>query len=235
LTNLGARLNELGQRETALAVAQEAVDRYRALAATNPDALAPRLLPSLHSRRLLVNQVTLKNVQPFHQDGVDIVVPAFVPALHLAQGASQEASRHQDNHFVNILIISLLDESAFVLSSGIIRVGTSYDHKAAPIRAIQVPPGLTKLVSPYFPKILHLNDKLTHIVSSNPPPELMLHDRPNDITLLHLSRIRLPLDICKALGKQVAHGIKDPLLKSHRTANPLGNHPQLAYDGSQLP
>ncbi len=43
LNNLANRLSEVGQREAALAPAQEAADLYRELAAKAPDAYRPDL------------------------------------------------------------------------------------------------------------------------------------------------------------------------------------------------
>jgi tetratricopeptide (TPR) repeat protein len=47
LNNLANRLSEVGQREAALAPAQEAADLYRELAAKAPDAYRPALALSL--------------------------------------------------------------------------------------------------------------------------------------------------------------------------------------------
>ncbi|MGD0103440.1 MAG: tetratricopeptide repeat protein, partial [Rhodopila sp.] len=47
LNNLANRLSELGRREDALAVAEEAVSLYRTLAAQRPDAFRPDLATSL--------------------------------------------------------------------------------------------------------------------------------------------------------------------------------------------
>src|SRR5260370_39228819 len=47
LSNLGVRLSNLGRREEALAASQEAVDIYRRLAQTRPDAFLPDLAASL--------------------------------------------------------------------------------------------------------------------------------------------------------------------------------------------
>jgi tetratricopeptide (TPR) repeat protein len=47
--NLGNRLRELGQREAALAAAEEAVTAYRTLAAERPDAFLPDLAASLNN------------------------------------------------------------------------------------------------------------------------------------------------------------------------------------------
>jgi tetratricopeptide (TPR) repeat protein len=47
LSNLGIRLSNLGRREEALAASQEAVDIYRRLAQTGPDAFLPDLATSL--------------------------------------------------------------------------------------------------------------------------------------------------------------------------------------------
>jgi tetratricopeptide (TPR) repeat protein len=49
LNNLANRLSELGDRESALAPAREAVDIYRDLAARNPDAFRPNLAASLNN------------------------------------------------------------------------------------------------------------------------------------------------------------------------------------------
>ena len=49
LNNLGARLAYAGQRQAALAPAQEAADTYRQLAATNPDAHLPYLAAALNN------------------------------------------------------------------------------------------------------------------------------------------------------------------------------------------
>ncbi len=55
LNNLATRLSDLGQREQALKVAQEAVDIRRELAATRPDAFRPDLAGSLNN---LANQLS---------------------------------------------------------------------------------------------------------------------------------------------------------------------------------
>jgi tetratricopeptide (TPR) repeat protein len=47
LANLGVRLGDLGRREEALAASQEAVDIYRRLAQTRPDAFLPDLATSI--------------------------------------------------------------------------------------------------------------------------------------------------------------------------------------------
>jgi tetratricopeptide (TPR) repeat protein len=47
LSNLGVRLSNLGRREEALAASQEAVDIYRRLAQTRPDAFLPDLATSI--------------------------------------------------------------------------------------------------------------------------------------------------------------------------------------------
>ena len=47
LNNLGMGFSDLGRREEALAAAQEAVDIYRRLAQTRPDAFLPDLATSL--------------------------------------------------------------------------------------------------------------------------------------------------------------------------------------------
>ena len=49
LNNLGADLSNLGRREEALAASQEAVDIYRRLAQTRPDAFLPDLAMSLNN------------------------------------------------------------------------------------------------------------------------------------------------------------------------------------------
>jgi tetratricopeptide (TPR) repeat protein len=49
LSNLGVRLGALGRREEALAASQEAVDIYRRLAQTRPDAFLPDLASSLNN------------------------------------------------------------------------------------------------------------------------------------------------------------------------------------------
>ena len=49
LNNLANRLAELGQRQAALAPAQQAADTYRALAQANPDAYLPNLAMSLNN------------------------------------------------------------------------------------------------------------------------------------------------------------------------------------------
>ena len=49
LNNLGIRLAEAGQRQAALAPAQEAADTYRQLAAANPDAYLPDLATALNN------------------------------------------------------------------------------------------------------------------------------------------------------------------------------------------
>ncbi|MHC5053931.1 MAG: tetratricopeptide repeat protein [Planctomycetota bacterium] len=47
--NLGSRLSDLGRREEALAATQEAVEHYRSLAETRPDAFLPGLATSLNN------------------------------------------------------------------------------------------------------------------------------------------------------------------------------------------
>ena len=49
LNNLASSLSALGHREAALAAAQEAVDLYRALASSRPDAFTPDLARSLNN------------------------------------------------------------------------------------------------------------------------------------------------------------------------------------------
>jgi hypothetical protein len=48
LRSLSARLHDLGRREEALTLAQEAVDIHRELTATRPDSFRPELAWSLH-------------------------------------------------------------------------------------------------------------------------------------------------------------------------------------------
>jgi Tetratricopeptide repeat len=57
LNNLANRLSELGQREQALERAQEAVQLYRELAATRPDAFRPDLARSLNNLAAMLSEL----------------------------------------------------------------------------------------------------------------------------------------------------------------------------------
>jgi tetratricopeptide (TPR) repeat protein len=56
-SNLGVRLSELGEREAALAAAQEAVELCRALAAQRPDAFRPNLAVSLNNLANMLSEL----------------------------------------------------------------------------------------------------------------------------------------------------------------------------------
>jgi len=57
LSNLGLRLGDLGRREEALAASQEAVDVYRRLAQTRPDAFLPDLATSLNNAGAMLSNL----------------------------------------------------------------------------------------------------------------------------------------------------------------------------------
>ena len=57
LNNLAIRLGELGQRQAALAPAQQAVETYRALAGANPDAYLPDLAMSLNNLAIRLGEL----------------------------------------------------------------------------------------------------------------------------------------------------------------------------------
>jgi tetratricopeptide (TPR) repeat protein len=73
LTNLGNRLSNLGRREEALAASQEAVDIYRRLAQTRPDAFLPGLARSLNNAgAMLSNLGRREEALAASQEAVDI-------------------------------------------------------------------------------------------------------------------------------------------------------------------
>ncbi|MGD0109963.1 MAG: tetratricopeptide repeat protein, partial [Rhodopila sp.] len=64
LNNLSVRLSELGRREDALAVAEEAVSLYRALAAQRPDAFRPDLALSLNNLATMLSELGQREDAP---------------------------------------------------------------------------------------------------------------------------------------------------------------------------
>ena len=90
--NLANRLSDLGQREAALAAAQEAVDLYRALAAARPDAFTPDLAGSLNNLASFLSDLGQREAALIAaQEAVDLrralaaVLPdAFTPNLAMS-------------------------------------------------------------------------------------------------------------------------------------------------------
>jgi tetratricopeptide (TPR) repeat protein len=89
IATLGIRLSDLGHREQALAASQEAVDIYRRLAETRPDAFLPDLAMSLNNLgNRLSNLGRREQALAASQEAVDIRRPlaetrpdAFLPYL----------------------------------------------------------------------------------------------------------------------------------------------------------
>jgi hypothetical protein len=106
LANLGIRLSNLGRREEALAASQEAVDIYRRLAQTRPDAFLPDLAMSLNNRGIrLSNLGRREEALAASQEAVDIYrrlaqtrPDAFLPDLAMSLGAQGEALSQAERH-----------------------------------------------------------------------------------------------------------------------------------------
>ena len=79
LNNVANHLSELGQREAALAAAQEAVQLYRPLAAARPDAFQPALASSLNNVATFFSELGQREAAlAAAQEAVSLLAPFFL-------------------------------------------------------------------------------------------------------------------------------------------------------------
>ncbi len=116
LNNLAIRLSEVGQREAALAPAQEAADLYRELAAKAPDAYRPALAGSLATlancfeengqieEAFERNREAIENYAPFFLAQPRAFVHWMVPMCQLYIGRCEKLGREPDMELLGPIV-----------------------------------------------------------------------------------------------------------------------------------